>query len=154
MRVSCLSLCLLAAALEARPEDVKPRTPVYTNADLERVSPGRGDTGVLSTPAESPAPRAAARSAKEDAAGADGERYWRREAERLRDRLETLEERAGELRLRIEERRRKAGVRPLSDAQIQAWQARLAGLETRIHGLQSRFEERARRAGALPGWLR
>ena len=148
MRVAMLSLCVLAQPALA--EDPKPRGPVYTNADLDRVSPGRGDTGVLSTPSASPGPDTPARTP--DAPGR--ETYWRREAERLRDRLEPLQERARELRLRIEERRRKQGVRPLSDPQLQAWQARLEALTARIEGLQSRFEERARRAGALPGWLR
>lgn len=148
MRVPCLAVLLLAPS--AAGEEPRPRVPTYTNADLERVSPSRGDTGVLSQP--SAAPAAPAPREKEPSAG--GEAYWRREAERLRDRLEPLEEKARDLRLRIEERRRKPGVHPLSDAQLRAWQARLDGLDERIRGLQSRFEERARRAGALPGWLR
>jgi hypothetical protein len=121
---------------------------VYTNDDLDRLSPLRGETGVLSTAPARPAPAAP------EARPFRGEEYWRREAERLRDRLQLLRERARELALRLEERRRTPGVRPYTDARVEALRQRLDGVEARIRELESSFEERARRAGALPGWLR
>jgi hypothetical protein len=141
-------VCLSPGQDEAsRPGAVR----VYTNEDLARVSPRRGETGVLSA---APAPHTPTAAPAPGPAPARGEAYWRREAERLEDRLEPLRDRARELRLRIEERRRQPGVRPYSDAQVEALQERLRALEERIRGLQSAFEERARRQGALPGWLR
>jgi hypothetical protein len=144
------ALILSSLVLPVRAEEPAPRrVPTYTNADLERVAPGRGDTGVLSTPASPPpAPR------PEPARAEKGEAYWRDEAERLRDRLAPLEEKIVDLRQKIEDRRREPGVRPYTDARTLAWQRRLAALEARRSELTSRFEERARRAGALPGWLR
>ena len=136
----------------ARDEDKKP-VPLYTNDDLKRVSPFRDQTGALSTPAVTSWPEApdgpkAGRTAPRP------EDYWRREAGRLRDRLRRLEDQADGLQTRIDERRRRPGVRPYSDPQIEAWQRRLRVLEERKREEESRFEERARRAGALPGWLR
>jgi phosphoglycerate-specific signal transduction histidine kinase len=141
-----LALCLCAVA---DAEGRKPSVPTYTNEDLRRVAPARGETGVLSVPATPPAARA-----PEPAPRGHGEEYWRRQSQRLRDRLDPLRERADELRARIEERRRLPGVRPYTDERIQAWQRRLDALQARIGELESRFEERARRDGALPGWLR
>jgi hypothetical protein len=143
-----LALAWLPLTDEAPPRARPAR--VYTNDDLDRVAPRRGETGVLST--ASPVPPAAA--AEKPAARERGEPYWRRQAERVRDRADALRERARDLRLRIEERRRKPGVRPYSDPQVEALQQRLAALEARIRELESTFEDRARREGALPGWLR
>jgi hypothetical protein len=149
--VSLLLLTVCLAALSA-PDDAARPGPrrVYTNDDLDRVSARRAETGVLST-APAPAPLASPAAA---ARHAHGEDYWRREAERLRDRLQPLRERAGDLRARIEERRRAPGVRPYTDGQVQALQRRLAAVEARMRDLESQFEDRARREGALPGWLR
>ena len=137
-------------------DDEKKRIPLYTNEDLERVAPYRDQTGVNSKPAaaaavEPPAVRSRARSEVR------GEEYWRREAERVRDRLRPLQERAAELRLRIEERRRRPPRRRENvtpDAQIAVLERRLRRLEDRIRETESRFEDRARRERALPGWLR
>ena len=134
-------------------EETRPRRArVYTNDDLERVAPRRGETGVLSTAPPAP-PAAEARSGREPANG-QGEEYWRREAERVRDRVEALRERTRDLRLRIEERRKKPGARPYSDPQVEALQERLSALEARMREMESSLHDRARRAGALPGWLR
>jgi hypothetical protein len=122
---------------------------VYTNDDLDRVSPLREQTGGMSTPALRPAPLP-----RESKPAGRGEEYWRRESDRLRDRVEPLRARARELRLRIEERRRQPGVRPYSDPQIEAWQRQAQDVDERVRDLESRFEDRARREGALPGWLR
>ena len=133
------------------------KTPVrvYTNDDLDRVSPLRDQTGVLmAAPPRVAAPASEGRPAR-------GEEYWRREAERLRDRLEPLRARAQELRLRMEELRRRppvgrqrAGEVRANDAQGEAARQRLHALESRIRELEATLEDRARREGALPGWLR
>jgi hypothetical protein len=141
--------CAGSAGASALDDDKKP-VPLYTNEDLRRVSPYRDETGVSSKPAAAPAPELASERGR-----VRGEEYWRREAERLRDRLWPLRERASELRFRIEERRRqpprrRGGV----DAQIGTLERRLRVLEGRIREAESRFEDRARRERALPGWLR
>lgn len=138
---------LLALAADEAPR--KRPAPLYTNADLDRVRPFRDQTGVASTPAarrEQPEPGADDRRKREG--------HWRREAERLADRLRPLRQRAAQLRRQIEERRMLPGVRTLSDPKLGSWLVGLADLEATIHELESRFEERARREGALPGWLR
>lgn len=153
---AALVLCLAAAAAGAE-EPRKPPAPAYTNDDLDRVSPRRGDTGVLSTaPPALPAP-----ASSEPPGERHGEQYWRREAERLRDRLESLRERAAELRIHLEElerrppsRSRGAQASRTGDAQKEAARARLEVLERRIREVEDAFLDRARREGALPGWLR
>ena len=147
--------CLLAlvgagsAGASALDDDKKP-VPLYTNEDLRRVSPYRDETGVSSKAAAAPAPEPASAQGR-----VRGEEYWRREAERLRDRLRPLRERASELRFQIEEKRRqpprrRGGV----DPQMGTRERRLCALEERIREAESRFEDRARRERALPGWLR
>jgi hypothetical protein len=161
--VKTMQRCLLALACASAAgafvlgdDDDKKPVPLYTNEDLERVAPYRDQTGVNSKPAAAaaPAPPAARSRARADVRG---EEYWRREAERARDRLRPLRERAAELRLRIEERRRQPPRRRESgaaDAQIATLERRLRLLEDRIRETESRLEERARRERALPGWLR
>jgi len=138
--------CSAAAGDDGRKKDV----PVYTDDDLRRVSPLRDQTGG-GMAADTPA---AERSAAPDKARAKDEAYWRREWERMRERLQPLRDRAEDLRTQIEERRRVPGVRPYSDARVESLQRRLAALEARIRHAEDRLHERARRAGALPGWLR
>ena len=147
-----VAACLAAGALcvPARSEEKARPVPVYTNDDLERLSPLRGQTGVLSTPGDRPP----AEPGPAERPRGRGEEYWRREARRLREKLDPLRQRADDLRVRIAERRRKPGVRPYTDPQVQADERRLAALESRMRGLESDFEDRARREGALPGWLR
>ena len=82
------------------------------------------------------------------------EEYWRTAAEKLREKLRPLRERADDLRLKIDERRRQPGVRPYTDPRIVADQRKLEILERRIREAESNFEDRARRLGVLPGWLR
>jgi hypothetical protein len=94
------------------------------------------------------------KSGVSDARTGHGEAYWRREAERLRDRLHRLREHVNDLRGQIEERRRAPGVRPYSDPRIESWQRRIVGMEGRIREAEDRLHERARREGAMPGWLR
>ena len=143
-----LALVCVRAGASAPEDEKKPPVPVrvYTNDDLQRVAPYRDETGVNSKPAAGPA------SAAENRTG--GEAYWRREADRLRDRMRPLRERAAELRLRSDARRRQPGVRPVTDPQLLEWERRLRDLEERIAEAQSRLEDRARRERAMPGWIR
>jgi hypothetical protein len=147
--VSALALC----GLPALGEDRKPAR-VYTNEDLERVAPRRGETGVLSRPGTPPSAKEAARTESRER----DEGYWRREAARVKDRVRTLHEQAARVREQIE----RAAVRPTSKGRRgrEAWAAederdrRLREIEARIREIESDLEERARRAGAPPGWLR
>jgi hypothetical protein len=141
--LTCVA-AVAAGAAEKRP------VPVYTNDDLERVSPLRGQTGVQSAPAGEPAPAAPS----SPPAPGRGEEYWRREARRLRERLDPLRRKSDDLRTRIEQRRRMPGVRPYTDPQVEADERRLRSLQERVRELESEFEDRARRERALPGWLR
>jgi hypothetical protein len=143
--VVCLTVGLAPAAAEDRPV-----VPLYTNEDLERVRPFRDRTGVASVPA------AAAGTAREPDAGkrGAGESYWRREAERLADRLRPLRSRVADLRRRIDEQWDKPRVRKPSDPKLETWERELAEAQATIRELESSLEERARREGALPGWLR
>jgi hypothetical protein len=150
-------LCLACAAAET-PHSRKPPAPLYTNDDLERVAPRRGDTGVLSTAAPAPSPAAAPPRTQ---AEARGENYWRGEAERLRERLLPLRERAEDLRIELEEldrrppsRARAGSHRGAQEARKEALRARLAALERRMREMEDALLDRARRERALPGWLR
>ncbi|HET7292231.1 MAG TPA: hypothetical protein VFM88_07395 [Vicinamibacteria bacterium] len=141
-------LFALPAAAEARR-----RAHVYTNDDLARVSPLRGQTGVLSEAAAAgPRPAAAPR----DERGSDRARegYWRREADRVRERVRPLEKRAATLRRQIDERWRLPGVAARTDPKLVEWRRELREAEAEIREHQDRLEERARREGAMPGWLR
>jgi hypothetical protein len=138
--------CSATGGEDGRKKDV----PVYTDDDLRRVSPLRDQTGGGMAADTA----AAERSAAPDKARGKDEAYWRREWERLRERVQPLRDRAEDLRTQIEERRRVPGVRPYSDARVESLQRRLAALEARIRDAEDRLHERARRAGALPGWLR
>ena len=157
-------LCVPAAASDAAPPE-RPAPRVYTNEDLDRVHRLRDQTGVHSVPAEAPdtpAPRAldSPGAALVDAHGR-GEEYWRREAERVRDRVRAMEIEADELRLRIAER---AGEESLTLGRSRrGWtgagsaaslRARIDVLERRVKQMDVDLSERARRARALPGWLR
>jgi hypothetical protein len=146
------TLCLaLWAALRTAGAVADTPARVYTNEDLDRVSPFKGETGVTSQPAV--APDAVRPAAPRETRGAD-EARWRQEAERLRERLVPMRHRIEDLRLRIDQRRGKPGVLPYSDPQIVSWERDLKRWEERAHDMEDRFLERARRAGALPGWLR
>lgn len=146
----CLLAALCAGAVAGAPalDDEKKPVPLYTNEDLRRMAPYRDETGVNSKPA------AATAEPPPTGGQARGEEYWRREADRLRDRLRPLRERAAELRLRIEERRRRPRVPVYGDPQVAAMERRLRALDERIREAQSRLEDRARRERALPGWIR
>lgn len=150
---------VLAAALglgTASPQDGEARneTPSYTNDDLQRMAPLRHQTGALSEPAFSPASARSSPKRRSSGSRPGGEDYWRREADRLRRRLQPLLEQLQELQFKIGERRATPGVRPYTDPKIQSLERKAELLSRRIRASQDRFEERARRLGALPGWLR
>jgi hypothetical protein len=138
----------------AEPPAKSPAVPAYTNTDLDRLAPRRGEGGVFvtgtpatTTPADKPA-------STRETSREQGEEYWRREADKVRDRVRPLREKADLLRERIAERRRKPGVQPYSDPGIVALERDLARVLEQARELEERLEDRARRARALPGWLR
>lgn len=161
-----LRLLLLVAGAAGEPEEKKPvPVPVYTNDDLDRVSPFKDETGVNSSvkvplPAPAPAPAVGRHSAEEGRA--KSEAYWRREAERQHERMRVAHDRIDLLRARIDERESRAPGQTRgrgrsaggTDTQLENWRRQLAALEARMHDEEARFEDRARREGALPGWLR
>lgn len=132
--------------------------PLYTNEDLERVHPYRGQTGVLSVPAvepslATPAVRHGARNRLSDEAAQEA--YWRREATRHRQRMGRLERAASTLRRQIDQKRRQRSTgRGKGNAGSESLELRLADKLAEMEEADSEFEERSRRAGALPGWLR
>lgn len=162
MRKRLALVCALAlAGLPAFGEEGKPAR-VYTNEDLDRVAPRRGETGVLSRPGTPPARKTAGH---EPAAGAAGstksEDYWRREATKVRSQVRTLQEQASRVREQIERgAERPSSGRGRRGPMRGAWAAeenralRLRTLEARARELESDLEDRARREGAPPGWLR
>ena len=140
--------------------------PLYTEEDLRRVHPRRGETGVLSVPAVVPGPTHAASPAlsrhnRLDTDETAPENYWRRESLRHRQKIERLKRTAASLRRQISERERERerefGSRRRSTASVASvapLAGRLADVEAEIQAAEAEFEERSRRAGALPGWLR
>jgi chromosome segregation ATPase len=144
-----LTLALWALLAEA---------PLYTNDDLERVAPYHDQTGVFTVPAARRADKApVANRERSQTPAPRGEEYWRREAERTRDRVQRLRDRQDALRERLaaQQQRPRKRTASLSDgARTQALEQAIAALETRIREEEGRLEDRARREGALPGWLR
>ena len=155
-----------APADESTATPTRPPARVYTNADLDRVRPFRDQTGVRSVPAAvpdaTPLSRGLERSGSVlvDAHGR-GEEYWRREAQRVRDKVRAMETQADELRLRIAERAEEAGRQftrgrrgSSGAASAATLRARIVALERRMREMEVELSDRARRARALPGWLR
>ncbi len=167
-------LCLAAEAGAATAETssrARPQAHVYTNADLERVSRYRDQTGVASV-ASSTTREAdsgskdrsrrggrgrrsrdvmAGASLDDDAAARQREEtYWRREATQHAQRQRRLAERIVALQRQAERGRRKgAGASARDQVREQ-----ILTLEQLRRDEDDAFEDRARRAGALPGWLR
>ncbi len=150
-RIVCL-LGLLASGPFAAGADKRP-TPVYTNEDLARVAPFRGETGVLSQPAHPSRASLPERAGERPSQGRD-EEFWQREADRVRERIRPLQKRALALRREIYERWRLPGVAPMTDPKLIAWRRELLEVDAEIREHQERLEERARKDGAFPGWLR
>jgi hypothetical protein len=154
MEKRCVFLISVLAVLPCAAGEPEERpVPVYTNEDLARVAPLRGETGVLSQPAVPPRPLPSERAA-ERPSRARGEDHWRREADRLRETLRPLLRRAASLKREIHERWKLPGVAPMTDPKLIEWRRELQEVEAEIRERQERLEERARRDGALPGWLR
>lgn len=141
----------LLAVLSALPAGAETAR-VYTNDDLVRMRPLRGETGVLSE--ATTGPRAAAEPREGRRTEPAREVYWRREADRVRERIRPLEKRIATLRRHIDERWRLPGVAPMTDPKLIEWRRELKEAEADVREHQDRLEERARRDGALPGWLR
>lgn len=167
MKREWMCALLLAVTGAARADGETPRTS-FTNDDLDRIAPRRGETGVLSTPAfEPPTAGTASRSTR----GEDGgERYWRAEAARVRASLVRLRAQADATRARLDKARRSArdaafraaqggskakpAAGPGAGTRLAELESDLRALEQQIRAREEELEERARRAGALPGWLR
>ncbi len=156
---------LVCAAVSVLGDDEKKPVRTYTNEDLERVAPYRGETGALSLPGPQPRERSDAELPRKDPLHRGDEAYWRTQAQRLNDRLAELRRRADDLRGRIEDaKRRQAASRSAAKGSSRtsaretdataALARRLRALEAEIAERQNAFDERAHRAGALPGWLR
>lgn len=145
MKCALTAACLLFAGIAACEST---EVPSYTNADLERVSTLRAQTGVASKPQSEirPTPARPSRQAEKE--------RWRREVERLERRNESLVDRIYKLQTRIEERRHIPGVSRYFDSEVGAWEAEIERLRTRIRAREARLFERARRARVPPGWLR
>ena len=142
-----LTRILVLALLVSR--DTPARQDTFTNDDLARIAPLSAETGGRSAPAvdiPAPAPRRAEKPGREP--------YWRAEARRIREKVRALDERAIDLRQRIEDRRRKPGVLPYSDEQIRRWEQQARDLVAKGVEMENDLQDRARREGALPGWLR
>jgi len=155
VKTACFVTLFGLAMLGAAGAEEKKSVPVYTNEDLDRLSPYRGQTGVLSESsvesASVPTPRASA---------PEPEAYWRREAARVREQVRALDEKAEEIRRELREARRatpppwSSRPRRVATPNLGPREARLKALEERIRALEVDLADRARRAGALPGWLR
>lgn len=157
MRVTVLAAILCASAAVAEEARRKP-VRVYTNEDLERYSSRRVEAP-LTEPAAAATPSAAPPPERRPERG---ESYWRKEADRVRDRIALLKAEANALRARLaatqQASRAAAGStasrRRGEEASSAETETKLRSLEERIRSMQAGLEERARRAGALPGWLR
>lgn len=151
MRIRWMSSALALACVSAAGLLGSEKEPVrtYTNADLDRVGPQRGETGVLSRPAPTPAAPPAARPSGQR----HDEAYWRDQADHLHDRIRALRQRADEIRFRLANPPRQSqGRKRTASASDPAptLTARLSAIEAEIRDREDRFEERARREGALP----
>jgi hypothetical protein len=137
-----LVVALVLAGTAAASGD--PKVPCYTNADLDRVSPLRGQTGVLS---EAAIPSAADRKTEK---AEEREERQRRKAERTW-RLAALQRRK-----EAYERRRWAQMMKgkIPDPPSKDFDTQIEELQEEIRQSESDFLDRARRDGALPGWLR
>ncbi len=153
-----LVVALVLAGTAAASGD--PKVPCYTNADLDRVSPLRGQTGVLS---EASIPSAADRKTeraeeREERQRRKAERTWRQAARRHRAQVRRLEKRLAALQRRKQayERRRWAQMMKgkIPDPPSNDFDTQIEELQEEIRQSESDFLDRARRDGALPGWLR
>ena len=158
--VVLLDFCCMSASEPTSRRSV----PLYTEDDLKRVHPYRGETGVLSVPAVTPSPTRVASPAlskrgRAESEDASQETYWRRESARHRQKVARLQKTATTLRRQLEERQRERerefGSRKRAGGlSLGSLRGRLDDVEAEIQAAEAEFAERSRRAGALPGWLR
>ena len=150
-----LWICVLAGLVPlpaGAGEESKKAVRVYTNEDLDRVSPHRAETGVLNEPA---APTAIAADERTD------EAYWWREAARVRERVAALRERADDIRREMREAEESFRSEPWTSRgkhraapRTAPREAQLAAIEKKIAALEADLADRARAARVLPGWIR
>ena len=160
-------IAALALASPSPPADcsVAPAPPsaqrVFTNADLERMTACRYQTGAQSQvgapPPETvnPWPRKTARATPEDTVRleileADWRARWRSTDQRVRK----LRREALGLRQEAAQVRRDARKPPTGRRSPSILISRAKELEVEAKELEDEFQDRARREGALPGWLR
>ncbi len=162
-----LSIAALALAAAPQPPDCSlPQAPrseprVFTNADLERMSACRYQTGAQSQigsgahesaarPARRPKEPVASAGIDSGALEADWRARWR-----------SVDQKARKLRQEARELRQEAGETPRDSKKPTTGRrspslliSRARSLEAEARELEDEFAERARREGALPGWLR
>lgn len=167
--MTLLNLSIAAIVLVATPQspdcslppksESEPR--VFTNADLERMTACRYQTGAQSEIGTRTPERAArpARRSKDSllAEGSDPDAIegdWRA-------RWRSVDQKARKLRQQARELRQEAGETPRDPKKQPAGRrsptlliSRARSLEAEARELEDEFQERARRQGALPGWLR
>jgi hypothetical protein len=158
----CLGLRLLLLAAGAAPPEEKKPVPLYTNEDLDRISPHRDETSQL------PGDRTRRRRRRHAGPTTDAPdrkpmahagRPPARPPQRARERIDDLRARIAEKEAKaagesLGSRSRRGRSPASSDASLEAMRRQLAAMEARVRDEETRFEERARREGALPGWLR
>jgi hypothetical protein len=145
-------LVAVAVLSPADAEEAKTPVRVYTNEDLDRVSPYRGQTGGENDPV--------AETSRPPSSAAD-EAYWRREAARVRERVAALREKADDIRRGMREEQEAFRSEPWTSRgprraapRTGPREAQLAAIERKITALETDLADRARAARALPGWLR
>ena len=141
--------------------DSATRQRVFTNADLERMSACRYQTGAQSEvgtkPPQTPSP--SRRRTTRDASPAekrldDPETDWRAQWRAVDQKARRLRQEADELRQEAAQAPRDPKKRVVGRRAPAVLATRAAALEAQARELEEQFEERARREGALPGWIR
>ena len=168
--MTLLTLSFVAVTLaSAQPPDcssssvVRPEAHVYTNADLDRMSACRYQTGVLSeTAAEPVATRSASRKGVARSSSSSNPRTdretseadWRARWRSVDQKARKLRREADQLRQEAAEAQRDRKKQPQGRRSPSLLLGRARSLEADARDLEDEFQERARGEGALPGWLR
>jgi len=161
-------LALALASSPPAPDCSHPLVPrserrVYTNADLERMTACRYQTGAQSEAGsrrpmeESDRPRGkvAKAAGPPDTAGRDAlESDWRAQWRAVDQKARRLRREARELRQEAGEAPRDAKKPATGRRSPSLLLNRARSLEAEARELEEEFQDRARREGALPGWLR
>ena len=164
-----LTLSIAAIALAAAPQSPCSLPPssgsqprVYTNADLDRMSACRYQTGAQSeaaTPAEGTprGPLGRSKPGSTNAAGADQdalEADWRARWRSVDDKVRKLRQEARELRQEAGEVPRDPKKPTTGRRSASVLIGRARSLEAKAQELEDEFQASARQQGARPGWLR